>query len=82
MRLPRDVGGQDLARRLGVYGYSITRQTGSHVMLTSNQITGREHQITLTTGRLLRMATLNNILVEAAAYLGMDKDVLITALFA
>jgi predicted RNA binding protein YcfA (HicA-like mRNA interferase family) len=82
MRLPRDIGGQDLARHLGVYGYSIARQTGSHVMLISNQITGHEHQITFSTGRLLRMATLNNILIEVSAYLGMDKDVLVTALFA
>ena len=80
MRLPRDVGGQDLARRLAVYGYSNTRQTGNHLKLTSNQA-GREHSITFTTTRLLRMSTLNNILFEVAAYLTIDKDALATTLF-
>ena len=80
MRLPRDIGGPDLARRLAVYGYSITRQTGGHLKLTSNQA-GREHSLTFTTTRLLRMATLNNILVEAAAYLGIEKDALAAAIF-
>ncbi|APV43412.1 hypothetical protein Dform_00047 [Dehalogenimonas formicexedens] len=80
MRLPRDVGGQDLARRLSFYGYSITRQTGCHVKLTSTQ-SGREHHITLTTGRLLRMATLNNVLAEIAAFTAIEKDALSAALF-
>ena len=80
MRLPRDIGGQDLARRLAQYGYAVTRQTGSHIKLTSNQ-TGREHQITFTISRLLRMATLNNILVEVATYLAIDKDTLSASLF-
>ena len=80
MRLPRDIGGPDLARRLAKCGYAMSRQTGSHLKLTSNQA-GREHSITFTTGRLLRMATLNNILVEIAAYLAIDKDALASTLF-
>ena len=40
MRLPRDIGGEELAGRLSRYGYSVTRQTGSHMRLTSKQ-TGR-----------------------------------------
>jgi predicted RNA binding protein YcfA (HicA-like mRNA interferase family) len=80
MRLPRDVGGLDLSRRLAAYGYAVTRQTGSHVKLASNH-TGREHQLTIATARLLRMATLNNILVDVAAYLGIEKDTLAATLF-
>ena len=81
MRLPRDIGSQDLARRLASYGYTVTRQTGKHVKLTSSQ-TGREHQITVTTSLPLRMATVNNILIEVAGYLAMEKDVLTACLFA
>ncbi|KXW59231.1 hypothetical protein FEMY_02900 [Ferrovum myxofaciens] len=44
MRLPRDLSGADLVKRLGRYGYSVTRQTGSHMRLTST-IRG-EHHIT------------------------------------
>jgi predicted RNA binding protein YcfA (HicA-like mRNA interferase family) len=31
MRLPRDMSGAELATRLGVLGYAVTRQTGSHM---------------------------------------------------
>jgi hypothetical protein len=40
MRLPRDVSGQDLAQALASLGYRLTRQTGSHLRLTTEQ-TGR-----------------------------------------
>jgi hypothetical protein len=33
MKLPRDVGGRDLADLLSKYGYQVTRQTGSHLRL-------------------------------------------------
>lgn len=36
MKIPRDIGGEELARLLGKYGYKITRQTGSHMRLTSS----------------------------------------------
>jgi predicted RNA binding protein YcfA (HicA-like mRNA interferase family) len=35
MRLPRDISGIDLATKLEIYGYQITRQTGSHFRLTT-----------------------------------------------
>ena len=44
-RLPRDVSGAQLARRLEKYGYRITGQTGSHIRLTT-QMNG-EHHVTL-----------------------------------
>ncbi len=37
MRLPRDLGGEELAVLLKKYGYSITRQVGSHIRLTTQQ---------------------------------------------
>ena len=35
MKLPRDIGGRDLADLLSKYGYKIDRQTGSHLRLRS-----------------------------------------------
>jgi predicted RNA binding protein YcfA (HicA-like mRNA interferase family) len=35
MRLPRDLGGEKLAVLLRRYGYEVTRQTGSHMRLTT-----------------------------------------------
>ncbi len=45
MKLPRDLSGENLAKLLKKYGYEITRQTGSHIRLTTN-LKG-EHHITL-----------------------------------
>ena len=35
MRLPRDLSGDELAHRLGQFGYAIARQKGSHMRLTT-----------------------------------------------
>ena len=40
MRLPRDVSGTDLAKVLQAYGYRVTRQTGSHMRLTTGLAVG------------------------------------------
>jgi predicted RNA binding protein YcfA (HicA-like mRNA interferase family) len=45
MKLPRDVSGDELAKRLRVFGYQITRQSGSHLRLTT--VEGGEHHVTI-----------------------------------
>ena len=45
MRLPRDVSGRELAKAAGILGYQITRQTGSHIRLTTTR--NGEHHITI-----------------------------------
>ena len=45
MRFPRHIGGQELAKLVKEYGYKITRQTGSHIRLTTSR--GAEHHITI-----------------------------------
>ncbi|HLY60253.1 MAG TPA: type II toxin-antitoxin system HicA family toxin [Terriglobia bacterium] len=71
MKLPRDQDGQKLAALLGSYGYQITRQTGSHMRLTST-LKGREHHITVPTHKALSVGTLHGILREIAIYLEME----------
>ncbi|MGH9431972.1 MAG: type II toxin-antitoxin system HicA family toxin [Terriglobia bacterium] len=46
MRLPRDLDGAKFAFQLRRYGYEITRQTGSHLRVTS-RIKGKEHHVTI-----------------------------------
>jgi predicted RNA binding protein YcfA (HicA-like mRNA interferase family) len=46
MKLPRDIGGKDLADLLSQYGYKITRQTGSHLRLASS-VRDSVHCVTL-----------------------------------
>jgi len=80
MRLPRDLSGADLVKRLGgQYGYSVTRQTGSHIRLTST-IRG-EHHITIPNHDPLRLGTLAAILASVGAYHGLTRDELIRQLF-
>ena len=80
MRLPRDISGEDLARLLKRYGYHITRQTGSHMRLTSAN-RGDEHHITIPRHKSLRVGTLSSILKDISDYLNIDKEVLIRELF-
>ena len=53
MRLPRDLSWADLVKRLERFGYSGTRQTGSHMRLTST--TRGEHHITIPNHDPLRL---------------------------
>lgn len=79
MKLPRDLDAADLSRRLSRYGYSVTRQTGSHLRLTTTQ--GGEHHVTIPAHGPLRVGTLNAILSDAAAHLKKSKEEFIKELF-
>jgi predicted RNA binding protein YcfA (HicA-like mRNA interferase family) len=79
MKLPRDVGGEELAILLRRYGYQITRQTGSHIRLTTQQ--AGEHHITIPRHKSLRVGTLSSILKEVAVHLGMERGELTESLF-
>ena len=80
MKLPRDLGGEELATRLGKCGYQVVRQTGSHIRLTSTY-KDTEHHLTIPWHKPLRVGTLNGIINEVAAYLEMEKQNLIDDLF-
>lgn len=79
MKLPRDISGTELADLLTRYGYSVTRQTGSHLRLTT-QI-GGEHHLTIPAHFSLRIGTLNAILSEVALHLKRDKSDLMRELW-
>ncbi len=80
MKLPRDMGGEELAALLGRYGYKIIRQTGSHIRLTSTS-KGFEHHITIPRHKPLRVGTLSSIVNEIAAYLEIERQKLVKELF-
>ncbi|GIV60601.1 MAG: hypothetical protein KatS3mg043_1690 [Rhodothermaceae bacterium] len=73
MRIPRDLDGKKLVRRLRRLGYEPTRQSGSHVRLTRVTDQG-EHHVTIPMHSPLRVGTLNAILSDIAAHLGLSKD--------
>ena len=76
MRTPRDLDGSRLISRLGGLGYEQTRQSGSHVRLTRQSDEG-VHHVTVPLHSPLRIGTLNAILSDVAAHLGMGRDELI-----
>ncbi len=79
MRLPRDLAGEDLAKALKVFGYEITRQTGSHMRLTT--MNRGEHHVTIPRSESLRVGTLAGVLSDVAAHFEMSRDELIEKLF-
>lgn len=78
MRIPRDLSGPELIRRLGRFGYMVTRQSGSHVRLTTTE--RGEHHVTIPNHDPLRLGTLSSILAAVAAHHGIDRDELLKRL--
>lgn len=80
MKLPRDLSGEQLARLLRRYGYEATRQTGSHIRLTST-IKGSEHHVTVPAHKMLKVGTLSTIITDVARYLEQERAELAEELF-
>lgn len=79
MKIPRDIGGEELGKLLKKYNYLKTRQTGSHIRLTTT-LKG-EHHITIPRHKPLKIGTLNNILKDISTHLGIPKEEIINELF-
>jgi predicted RNA binding protein YcfA (HicA-like mRNA interferase family) len=79
LRLPRDISGEDLARRLIRIGYSVTRQTGSHMRLTIAVPT--QHHVTIPKHDALRVGTLAGILDDVAAHRRITREDVFQRLF-
>ena len=80
MKLPRDIGGEELATLLSRYGYRISRQTGSHLRVASS-IKGGEHLTIPPKHKPLKVGTLSAVLNDVAGYLETDKQDLVSELF-
>ena len=79
MKLPRNIDAQQLIKALHKYGYEPTRQTGSHIRLTTLQ--NGQHHITIPNHDPLRIGTLNAILTDVAQHLGISKQEVVERLF-
>lgn len=80
MKIPRDVSGDELAGLLAQFGYAVTRQTGSHMRLTSSS-KGSEHHITIPRHAPLKIGTMNSILKDVASHFEIDRSDLVDKLF-
>lgn len=79
MKLSRDIDALQLIKALQKFGYEPTRQSGSHIRLTTQQ--NGQHHITISNHDPLKIGTLNAILTDVAQHLGVPKQELIERLF-
>jgi predicted RNA binding protein YcfA (HicA-like mRNA interferase family) len=79
MKLPRNLSGAQLIKALEKLGYQATRQSGSHVRITSPH--PKEHHLTVPLHDPLRIGTLAAILADVATHHGISRDALLTKLF-
>lgn len=79
MKLPRNLSGADFAHVLKKLGYSVTRQSGSHIRLTTQH--HGEHHVTIPYHNALRVGTLAAILAEVAAHFQLSREELVERLW-
>jgi len=79
VKLPRDITAAELIQRLKHHGYQITRQTGSHIRLTT--IKEGEHHISVPKHKPLKVGTLSSIVTEVASHLKTNRETLSKELF-
>ena len=79
MKLPRDLSGSELIKKLKKLGYEPTRQIGSHVRLTTNE--NGVHHITIPAHKPLKVGTLSSILKDIATHFEISRDELQERLF-
>lgn len=78
-KIPRDITGYELIKIIGKFGYQITRQTGSHIRLTTTE--NGIHHITVPDHNPMKIGTLSNILSDIADHFQLSKKELLEKLF-
>jgi predicted RNA binding protein YcfA (HicA-like mRNA interferase family) len=79
VKLPRGLSGREPVKALQVLGYRTTRQTGSHIRLTTTE--RGEHHVTVPDHDPLRVGTLGGIVGDVAEHLGITREELAKRLF-
>ena len=79
MKLPRDISGNQLIKNLKPLGYIVTRQTGSHIRLSTDQ--HGQHHITIPQHEPLKIGTLAAILADIAIHFNLSKSELTELIF-
>lgn len=78
-KIPRDITGYELIKIIEKFGYQITRQTGSHIRLTTSE--NGIHHITVPNHNPLKIGTLSSILSDIADHFTISKKELFEKLF-
>jgi predicted RNA binding protein YcfA (HicA-like mRNA interferase family) len=75
MKLPRDVSGTELVKALRVLGYLESRQSGSHIRLTTEE--NGSHHVTVPKHDFIKLGTLSSILDEVARHHKLSRSELL-----
>lgn len=78
MKIPRDCNGSDLAKALRKLGYSIIRQSGSHMTLITEA--KGQHPVTIPCHKPIKVGTLHGILKSVAVHHEITVEQLLTLL--
>ena len=78
MKTPRDISGAELAKALRKLGYTITRQTGSHLRVTTQE-NGEHHEV-VPNHSPIKLGTLKSILRNIATHHAMNTGQLLELL--
>ena len=73
MKVPRDVSANELIKLLARYGYTIVRQTGSHVRLYK-KLDDRDHIITIPNHKPIKIGTLQFIVKDICSVNRLDMN--------
>jgi predicted RNA binding protein YcfA (HicA-like mRNA interferase family) len=69
MKMPRDVSGPQLTKALRVLGYTVDRQSGSHIRITTQQ-DGENHEV-VPYHHPIKTGTLSGIIKRVASHHGL-----------
>lgn len=79
MKLPRDISAKELISSLQKLGYSVSRQKGSHIRVTT--LINGEHHLTIFNHSQLKLGTLSSILNDIAMHFKQSKEDIAKQLF-
>lgn len=79
MKLPRNLSGDELIKKLKRLGYEPTRQVGSHVRITTQE--KGVHHVTIPAHKPVKIGTLSAIIKDIANHFEITREELIEKLF-
>ena len=79
MRIPRNISAVDLIKLLKHFGYTVTRQTGSHIRLSTEQ--NGQHHITIPNHNPIKIGTCSAIIADVAIHFNKTKEEVMVTIF-
>ena len=79
MKIPRDTSAGDLIKLLKHFGYTVTRQSGSHIRLTTEK--NGQHHITIPNHNPIKLGTLSAIIADVATHFNKTKEEILSEIF-